>query len=156
MILTGTFECYMIAYRIYTVPAPHTFLNSFGRAAKSNIWTIRHWGGDANSNPYVVLRTVVTKRFILILWSMTFISWCGAYIHIRNLKYQTHVLLHNCCTHRTGHIYHIDHIVPILVGMGCCAGSVSYEDPIRAVMIRFAGSVPCRSNPKTCASRSCR
>ena len=34
------------------IPAPHEFFNSFGRAAKSKLRPIRHWGGEVNSNPY--------------------------------------------------------------------------------------------------------
>ena len=33
------------------VPAPHTFRNSFEQTAKSKIWPIRLWGGEANCNP---------------------------------------------------------------------------------------------------------
>ena len=36
---------------IDTIPAPHTFLNSVGRAANSKLWPIRHWGGEANPIP---------------------------------------------------------------------------------------------------------
>ena len=37
---------------IGTLPAPHTFLNSFLRAT-SKLWPIRHWGGEVTSNSYV-------------------------------------------------------------------------------------------------------
>ena len=30
------------------VPAPHTFSSSFERTAKSKIWSVRQWGGEAN------------------------------------------------------------------------------------------------------------
>ena len=36
------------------IPAPHTFLNSFGRAAKSKLWPIRCWDGEGISNPEYV------------------------------------------------------------------------------------------------------
>ena len=31
-----------------SIPTPHTFLNSFGWAAKFKCWPIRHWGGEDN------------------------------------------------------------------------------------------------------------
>ena len=51
ILLPRTFECYMITYND-TIHAPHAFNYSFGRAAKSKVWPIRHWGGGVNSNPY--------------------------------------------------------------------------------------------------------
>ena len=36
-----------------SIYASHTFLNSFGRAAKSKLWPIRHRGREVNSNPYL-------------------------------------------------------------------------------------------------------
>jgi len=33
------------------IPSPHTLLNSFERDAKSKLWPIRHWGGEADDNP---------------------------------------------------------------------------------------------------------
>ena len=35
------------------IPAPHTFHSLFGRTAESRVWPIRHWGGEAHSNPLV-------------------------------------------------------------------------------------------------------
>ena len=34
-----------------TVPAPDTFRSSLVRTSSSKIWPIRHWGGEADSNP---------------------------------------------------------------------------------------------------------
>ena len=42
----------------YTCTSYSTFRSSFGRTAKFKIWPIRHWGGDAHSNPqyaYIVV-----------------------------------------------------------------------------------------------------
>ena len=32
-------------------PAPHMCRSLFERTAKSTLWQIRHWGGEAHSNP---------------------------------------------------------------------------------------------------------
>ena len=32
---------------------PHTFLTSLGRTTKSQLWPIRHWGGEALHSPYL-------------------------------------------------------------------------------------------------------
>ena len=37
---------------LYIVPAPHTFLRSFGRPDKYTLWSIRHLGGEPNPHPY--------------------------------------------------------------------------------------------------------
>ena len=37
--------------RPYTYTAYHTFRNWFGRSASLKIWPIRHWRGEAHSNP---------------------------------------------------------------------------------------------------------
>ena len=49
------------------LPAPHIFRCSFGRTAKSRVWSIRQWGGEAYSNPYYhviaeATRPVVKKK----------------------------------------------------------------------------------------------
>ena len=46
-----------------TVPAPHTFRNSLERTSKSKIWPIRRWGGEANSNPWYMIKTAVYELY---------------------------------------------------------------------------------------------
>ena len=59
-----------------TSPAPHTFVNSFGRAAKSKVWPIRHWGGNANSNPLLTLCLVAQRSYQILkdAWNVPFLS----------------------------------------------------------------------------------
>ena len=50
-------------------PAPHVFRTLFGRTAKTKLWLIRHWSGEAHSVPSIC--QVRTKHFVFML-SYTF------------------------------------------------------------------------------------
>ena len=69
-VLPNTIAHCMVTYDgwvLYSVPAPHTLLRSFGRHTKQYLWPIRHWGGQAHFKSLVFYMHSTAAVFITTL-----------------------------------------------------------------------------------------